>query len=188
MPNAHHSRPALSRPSGGNGRQVPAPRRRGRSPVPLPAWLETAHEIYVAELARATLSAETRRTYASKARQFLAWLASAYDGAQRDGTRPDATRLVGDPLADPVARDEAVRAWRGYLLGAARQAPATVNNALAAVDDFYTRRGMGRASAERADLPTRAPRALDERAQLRWLRAVEAQSSPRDRALAGIPF
>ena len=33
-----------------------------------------------------------------------------------------------------------------------------------------------------------APRTLDKRALLRWLRAVEAQPSSRDRALASIPF
>lgn len=48
------------------------------------------------------------------------------------------------------------------------------------------RRGLGRANAERADLPVQAPRALGKRAVLRWLRAVEAHLSPRDRALAGV--
>jgi integrase/recombinase XerC len=70
----------------------------------------------------------------------------------------------------------------------AKAAPATVNAALAAIDDFYARRGLGRATAERADLPAQAPRALDKRAILRWLRAVEAHLAPRDRALAGVLF
>src|SRR3989440_12969591 len=48
--------------------------------------------------------------------------------------------------------------------------------------------GLGRANAERADLPDQAPRALDQRAVLRWLRAVEAHLAPRDRALAGVLF
>lgn len=34
-----------------------------------------------------------------------------------------------------------------------KRKPATVNNALAAVDDFYIRRGLGPASAARAELP-----------------------------------
>src|SRR5438128_8259771 len=63
-----------------------------------------------------------------------------------------------------------------------------MNSALAAIDDFYARRGLGRANAERADLPDQAPRALDQRAVLRWLRAVEAHLAPRDRALAGVLF
>ena len=150
------------------------PRQRGRQPVALPPRLESVHATYRAELAQATLSAETRRTYASKARQYLAWL--------------DAVHGDGDPLTDPAARDRAVREWRTHLVTVAGQAPATVNNALAAVDDFYRRRGMGPAVVERMDLPTAEPRALDEHAQVRWLRAVEAHSSSRDRALAGILF
>jgi integrase len=69
-----------------------------------------------------------------------------------------------------------------------RRSPATVNSALAAVDDFYIRRGLGAASAKRAEIPDAAPRALDHKAQLRYLRAVQARSSPRDRALALVPF
>ena len=149
-------------------------RRRGRLPVVLPPRLESVHASYRAELARASLSAETRRTYASKVRQYLAWL-DAVDG---DGAL----------LTDPGPRDRAVREWRTHLLTVVGQAPTTINNALAAVDDFYRHRGMGRAVAERIDVPTAEPRALDEHARLQWLRAVEAHPSPRDRALASIPF
>jgi len=172
--NAHHAGSLDAAATSENTRPVPGRRRRGRRPVPLPVALEAVHAAYAAALAAAPLSAETRRTYASKARQYLAWLQAA--------------DLEGDPLADPAARDRAVRDWRTHLLTVATQAPATVNNALAAVDDFYTRRGVGRAAAERTNLPATAPRALDKRSQLRWLRAVEAHPSPRDRALAGIPF
>ena len=147
---------------------------RGRQPVALPARLAALHTAYTAQLGAAPLSAETRRTYASKARQYLAWLPAAV--------------VDGDPLTNLAARDRAVRDWRAYLLYDANQAPATVNNALAAVDDFYTRRGMGRAAAERTSLAARAPRFLDASAQLQWLRAVQADPSPRDRALAGVPF
>jgi site-specific recombinase XerD len=162
----------------GTGRQttppVPGPRRRGRLPAPLPARLEPVHAAYTAALGQATMSAETRRTYASKLRQYLAWL--------------DTADAAGDPLTDPDARDRAVRDWRSHLLTVAKQAPATVNTALAAVDDFYTRRGLGQAAAERTRRPTTAPRTLDKRALRRWLRAVETQPSSRDRALASIPF
>jgi site-specific recombinase XerD len=153
---------------------VTAETKRGRQPVPLPARLELVHAAYTAELARAPVSAETRRTYASRTRQYLAWL--------------DTADLDGDPFTDPGTRDRAVRGWRGHLLAVAHHAPATVNTALAAVNDFYTRRGPGPAAAERASLPAPAPRALDSRGQRRWLRAVAAQASARDRALAGIPF
>jgi site-specific recombinase XerD len=70
----------------------------------------------------------------------------------------------------------------------AKRAPATVNTALAAVDDFFLRRGQGPAKAERVGLPSAAPRALDQRATLRFLRAVDTHASPRDRALALVPF
>jgi integrase/recombinase XerC len=125
-------------------------------------------------LALAPLSAETGRTYVSKVRQFLAWLAG-----------PD---VEGDPLRQPAARDWAVRDYRTHLQAVSKRAPATVNNALAALDDFYTRRGLGPAAADRAELASLAPRALDKRAVLRWLRAVESQPSARDRALADVPF
>ena len=91
---------------------------------------------YVAALESAPLSAQSRRTYASKVRQYLAWLA----GAEVDG----------DPLVSAAGRDWAVRGYRGYLQGVLKRSPATVNGALAAVDDFYTRRGLGPAKAKRA--------------------------------------
>jgi site-specific recombinase XerD len=149
-------------------------RRRGRQPVALPVRLAAAHTAYTAQLSAAPLSAETRRTYASKTRQYLAWLPTAV--------------VDGDPLTNPAARDQAVGDWRAYLVTAANQAPATVNNALAAVDDFYARRGVGRATVERTSVSSKAPRSLTRSAQLRWLHAVESDPSPRDRALASLPF
>ena len=62
-----------------------------------------------------------------------------------------------------AARDWAVRDYRTHLQAVAKRAPRTVNNALAAVDDFYTRLGLGAANATRADLPRSAPRALSRR-------------------------
>ena len=99
---------------------------------------------YLAVLARAPLSAETVRTYTSKVRQYLAWLAIA---------EPD-----GDPMAQAQARDWAVRDYRSHLLGDLKRKPATINNALAAIDDFYTRLGLGPANAARLDLPDQAPK------------------------------
>jgi site-specific recombinase XerD len=46
----------------------------------------------------------------------------------------------------------------------------------------------GPARAKRAEIPDAAPRALGEWAQIRYLRAVQACSSPRDSALALVPF
>ena len=91
--------------------------------------------------------------------------------------------IEGDPLSEPAARDWAVRDYRTHLLTIARRKPSTVNAHLTAVDDFYRRRGLGPAAVGREDLPKAAPRALDRRAQLRWLRHAEL-APPRDRALA----
>jgi site-specific recombinase XerD len=120
------------------------------------------------------LAEQSRRTYASKVRQYLVWLA----GAEVDG----------DPLGAADGRDWAVRDYCGYLHSVVKRSPATINNALAAVDDFYSRRGQGPARAKRAEVPAAAPRALTGKAQIRYLRAVQGCPSSRDRALALVPF
>ena len=148
--------------------------RRGRAPSELSGVHAAALEEYVEALAAAPLAQQTRRTYASKVRQYLAWLA----GADADG----------EPLLSAAGRDWAVRDYRTHLQAVLKRTPATVNNALAAVDDLYIRRGLGSADAKRLEIPAAAPRALDQRAQIRYLRAVQASSSPRDRALALVPF
>ncbi len=81
-----------------------------------------------------------------------------------------------------------MRDYRTHLQNVAKRAPRTVNNALAALDDFYTRTGLGPATATRATLPRTAPRALTRRAAVRFLREVERWPSPRDTALALLPF
>lgn len=129
---------------------------------------------YTAALTQAPLSEQTRRTYVSKVRQYLAWLADA-----------DTER---DPLHDRDARDWAVRDYRTHLQTVLKRKPATVNNALAAVDDLYIRRGLGPANAARAELPRTAPKALDSRAAIRFLREARKCPSPRDRAVALVPF
>jgi hypothetical protein len=52
----------------------------------------------------------------------------------------------------------AVRDYRSHLQTLLKRKPATVNNALAAVDDLYIRRGLGPANAARAELPRTAPK------------------------------
>ncbi|MFJ2032323.1 tyrosine-type recombinase/integrase [Streptosporangium sp. NPDC087985] len=134
--------------------------------------------MYGDALERAPLSAETRRTYRSRTRVYLAWLAA------------HATAYDADPLTNIQARDWAVRDYRMWLLrdGPVRRSRVYVNSALTALDDFHTRRGLGKANVSREDLPKSAPRALEERARIRWLRAVEAHLSPRDRCIALIPY
>ena len=139
-------------------------------PVPYDGVLDE----YTAALRTAPLSDQTRRTYASKVRQYLAWLGDA--------------DLDANPLTSADARDWAVRDYRTHLQTVLKRSPATVNNALAAVDDLYIRRGLGPASAARVEISAAAPRALDQRAQLRYIREVQRCPSPRDQALALVPF
>jgi hypothetical protein len=61
---------------------------------------------------------------------------------------------------DKHGRDWTVRDYRTHLQTVLKRAPATVNSALAAVDDLYLRRGLGPAKAARAELPTIAPARL----------------------------
>ncbi len=153
--------------------------RRGRAPVDVPAAMMAVFDAYVTDIDRPSspLDADTIRVYISRVRQYLVWLADTLDAGGVDG----------DPLADPTARDWAARDYRTYLLTVARRKPSTVNAHLTAVDDFYRRRGLGPAAAKRADIPAAAPRALDDKAQTRWLRACE-QASARDAALALVGF
>jgi integrase len=104
----------------------------------------------------------------------------------RPGLAPP--RSIADPLTSTDGRDWAMRDYRSHLQVVLKRSPATVNNALAAVDDFYIRQGLGSGSAVRVEIPAAAPRALGTRAQLRYLRAVQACPSPRDQALGLVPF
>lgn len=149
-------------------------RRYGRAPVEVPEACAGVLPDYVAALARAPLANQTQRTYASRVRQYLAWLADFEADA--------------DPLTTTEGRDWAMRDYRTYLLAVLKRTHPTVNNALAAIDDFYIRRGLGPGSAARVEIPETAPRALDRRAQIRYLRAVEACPSPRDQAIGLVPF
>ena len=156
------------------------PGRRGAAPTPFPAEYDEVLGGYAAALEAAPLSADTRRTYVSRVRQYLAWL-------HRDTSE---RRFGGDPLAVPGVRDWAVRDYRRHLLRFAdpKRSVRYCNNALAALDDFYTRLGTGKADIARDDLPRAAPRALGANAQIRWLRAVRQWPHVRDRALALSPF
>ena len=130
---------------------------------------------YADHLERSPLSGHTRRTYLGVVRAFLTWL----QGAPTDG----------DPLNDAAARDWAVRDYRSYLVTVAKRATSTVNKHLAALQDFYTWRGLGQPQGVKRHLVLRhAPKALDPRAKLRYLRAVEAWPGARDRAIALLPL
>jgi integrase/recombinase XerC len=85
------------------------PRRPGARPVPLTSHLEAVHAEYMAALRRAPVDDDTRRTYGSRVRQYLAWL---------DGTEVDR-----DPLADPTGRDWALRDYRAHLQSVVKRKP-----------------------------------------------------------------
>lgn len=146
---------------------------RGAQPTVLTAAMAEVHARYVAGLRSAPVDDDTRRAYASRVRQYLAWLSAA--------------TLDGDPLGEPAARDWAVRDYRAFLQSVAKRKPATVNTVLAALNDFYSRLGLGPADARRLDVSPGAPRALEKKEAVRWLRAVEGCPHPRDRALALVP-
>jgi integrase/recombinase XerC len=130
---------------------------------------------YAAALERAPLAPASRTKYLSRIRGFLTWLAD--------------TAVDGDPLAETAARDWAVRDYRGHLKAVRKAAPSTINNTLAALDDFFAHRGLGAAAARREDLAQRdAPRALGEREARRYLRIVEREASARDRAVGLLPY
>jgi site-specific recombinase XerD len=130
---------------------------------------------YATHLEHAPLSGHTPRTYLGAVRAYLAWLGQA--------------EVDGDPLNDTAAKDWAVRDYRSYLVTVAKRATATVNKHLAALQDFYTWRGLGQPQGvKRHQVPRHAPKALEPRAKLRYLRAVEACPSARDRAIALLPL
>ncbi|CAO5185833.1 Integrase [Frankia sp. AiPs1] len=151
-------------------------RRRGRTAAALPAPYDAVLDTYVVQLVHAPLAVDSRAKYASRVRGYLAWLV---DGGAVD--------VLGDPLQNRAARDGAVRDYKRWLKSQ-RRTPATINNHLAALSDFYVRLGLGAHQARTEVLPLRAPAALDARQTRRYLRAVEACPSPRDRAIALLPY
>ena len=92
---------------------------------------------------------QTAHAHLQGARQYLSWLADASTDT--------------DPLDSAADRDWAVSDYRTYLQAALKRKPATINNALPAVDDLYTRRGLGPSKAARVEVPATARRALGER-------------------------
>ncbi|TQS44357.1 tyrosine-type recombinase/integrase [Cryptosporangium phraense] len=136
-----------------------------------------AFTTYKAELAKPgqKLGEATRRKYTQRVRAYLDWL----ETGDHDG----------DPLTDVHARDGAVRDYRVMLKTQHKLAESTLNGYLAALDDFYTRRGMGRADIRRGQITRRtAPKALERRDVLRYLRAIERCASARDRAIGLLPY
>jgi len=129
---------------------------------------------YAGWLKRQPLAARSRDAYLAQVRGFLTWLAGSEHGPQA--------------LIDPHVRDWAVRDYKRHVKTAKRWAPASVNQALAAIDNFYRSLSAGRPEVLREELAQVAPRSLEEADQRRFLRIVEASPSPRDRAMATVFF
>ncbi|MGH3201344.1 MAG: tyrosine-type recombinase/integrase [Streptosporangiaceae bacterium] len=130
---------------------------------------------YADHLVHSPLTGHSPRTYLGAVRAYLTWLQAA--------------EAIGDPLSDAMAKDWAVRDYRSYLVTVAKRATTTVNKHLAALQDFYVWRGLGQPQGvKRHQVPRHAPKALEPRAKLRYLRAVEAWPNARDRAIALLPL
>ena len=144
------------------------PQRREDASTNKPSPLEAAGE-YVVWLESQPLAARTREAYAAVIAAFAAWLADR-DGGGLDG---------------PRARDLAARDYKRLLKVERGLGPASVNQALAALDHFFRFLGLGAAIVAREELPRAAPRALTVEEQRLLLRAAE-ESSARDRAIVGL--
>ncbi|MHB8619942.1 MAG: hypothetical protein ACYDAG_10270 [Chloroflexota bacterium] len=129
---------------------------------------------YAGWLKQQPLAARSRDAYLAQVRGYVTWLAGSEHGPRA--------------LADPHVRDWAVRDYKRHVKTARHWAPASVNQALAAIDNFYRSMVVGRPDVLREELAQVAPRSLDEADQRSFLRIVEANPSARDRAMATVFF
>jgi integrase/recombinase XerC len=121
-------------------------------------------------LERCKLSAHTVRAYKRQATAYLTWLAG----------RPD----HGDAFADVVGAEAAVTAWRKNLM-TGKAAPASINQALAAVTLLYAQAGL-RIAVKRARVPKPGePDALIP-AEQGWVERAAARRGVRDRAIVAV--
>lgn len=119
-------------------------------------------------LAEQPLSPRTREAYLGAA-AFAGWLDGREDG-------------VG---VAPRARDVAARDYKRYLKVDRGLSPASVNQALAAMDSLFRFLGLGAAIVRREELARAAPKALDVDEQRGLLRAAE-EFTARDRAFVAL--
>ena len=129
---------------------------------------------YAESLNEQPLADRTRAAYHAQVRSYVLWLVSTGRGSEA--------------LSEPRVRDSAVREYKRHVKAARRWAPTSVNQALAAIDNFYRFLNQGPPDVAREDLPQVAPRALDAAEQRAFLREVERCPSARDRAIATVFF
>ncbi|MGH3097702.1 MAG: tyrosine-type recombinase/integrase [Streptosporangiales bacterium] len=153
-----------------------AGRGAGRAAAVVPLHDQTTGSDALAALCgyldRCKLAAATVTAYRRQAACYVAWLA-------------EHTAEHGDAFADQVGADAAVTAWRRHLLRG-RKAPATVNQALAAVTLLYEHGAGLRLGVKRARVPRPGePDALDAGQQGRLERAA-ARRGARDTAIVAV--
>ncbi|GGO66834.1 hypothetical protein [Nonomuraea cavernae] len=102
------------------------------SPRRLPPPYGGMLSAYAAALAGSPLKPSSKAKYLSHVSGFLAWTAEAETGGTHDH----------GPLADMSAAVVTAHDYDRHLRDRG-YAPATIANVLAAVDDFYARRGLG---------------------------------------------
>ena len=105
----------LKRPAGGERKEVDA---------------DAVAAKYKAWLRRQPLADRSRDAYLAQVSSFVTWLASSEHG--------------GAALEEANVRDWAVRDYKRHVKRARRWAPASVNQALAAIDNFYRSLGTGK--------------------------------------------
>lgn len=127
---------------------------------------------YAESLERQPLATRTRGAYMAQVSSFVSWLAASEHGALA--------------LSEQRVRDSAVREYKRHVKTDRKWAPTSVNQALAAIDNFYRSLSLGRPDVAREDLPQLAPRSLDADDQRSLRRAVERCPSARDRAIATV--
>lgn len=125
-------------------------------------------------LARQPLAKRSREAYRAQVTGFVEWLATSEHG--------------GAGLSDPAVRQWAVLDYKRFVKSSKGWKPSSVNQALAAVDNFYRSLGVAPPEVAREKLAQVAPRALDVEEQRRFLRAAEQRPSSRDRAIASTLF
>jgi site-specific recombinase XerD len=145
---------------------------RTKSPVPKPLDPGAVITAYQGWLDHQPLAARSRDAYLDQVTSFVTWLSGSDHGAMA--------------LSEHAARDRAVRDYKRHVKTERKWAPSSVNQALAAIDNFYRSLSVGRAEISREELPQVAPRALEEADQRSFLRAVERCPSARDRAIATV--
>jgi len=119
------------------------------------------------------LAERTTDAYRAQVGSYLRWLSESGH--------------TGEALTAEATRDWAVRDYKRAMKDR-RLKPATVNQALAAIDNFYRSLAMGRPNVRREAMTRLAPKALAPDDQRSWLRAVERSPSARDRAIATVFF